>query len=80
MSETIEDLIAQGDKVVGRFVLTGTHQGPFLGIAPTGKRIRVTGIDIVRFQNGRITDLWYNEDTFGLYEQLGVSPDSGESG
>ena len=73
MTETIVDLIAQGDKVVGRFVLTGTHQGPFLGISATGRKIRVTGIDIVRIQQGRITDFWYNEDTFGLYQQLGIS-------
>ncbi len=74
MSETIDDLIAEGDRVVGRFVLTGTHEGPFRGIAPTGVKVRVTGIDIVRIADGRICEWWYSEDTLGLLQQLGQLP------
>ena len=74
MHETVEDLIADGDKVVGRFTLRGTHTGEFLGIPATGRRIEITGIDIVRIRDGRIVDFWYNEDTLGLFQQLGAFP------
>ena len=75
MSETIDDMIAEGDRVVGRFTLTGTHRGPFFGIEPTGTRLEITGIDIVRFEDGRIAEWWYNEDTLGILRQLGQLPD-----
>ncbi len=74
MRETIGDLIAEGDKVVGRFTIDATHTGNFLGIAPTGRRIRISGIDIVRIRNGQIVEHWYAEDALGLYQQLGVAP------
>jgi predicted ester cyclase len=72
MRETIEDLIAEGDRVVGRFTIEATHTGHFLDIPPTGRRIRIAGIDIVRICDGQITDFWYAEDALGLYRQLGV--------
>lgn len=75
MSETIDDMIAEGDRVVGRFTLTGTHRGPFFGIEPTGRRLEITGIDIVRFEDGRIAEWWYSEDTLGILRQLGQLPD-----
>lgn len=77
MHETIEDLIAEGDRVTGRFILTGTHQGPFLGIDPTGEQVRLSGIDIVRMEDGRIAEWWYSEDTMGLLRQLGQLPPDG---
>lgn len=76
MWETIDEMFASGDKVVGRFTLTGTHEGPFLGIEATGRSISITGIDILRIKDGRITDFWYNEDTFGLMMQLGQIPEN----
>jgi predicted ester cyclase len=53
---TVEEQIAEGDKVVTRFISEGTHQGEFLGIAPTGNRVRVTGIDIDRLVEGKIVE------------------------
>jgi len=74
MRETIEDLIAEDDRVVGRFTIDATHTGTFLGIPPTGRRIRIGGIDIVRVRDGQIAEFWYAEDALGLYQQLGVDP------
>src|SRR5690348_12229104 len=54
MRETIGDLIAEGDRVVGRFTIDATHTGNFLGIPPTGRTIRISGIDIVRIRDGQI--------------------------
>ena len=72
--ETIGDLIAEGDKVVGRFTFEGTHTGVFFGIPPTGRRVRMHGIDIATIANGKIVELWYSEQTYELLQQLGVVP------
>ena len=74
MRETIEDMIAEDDKVVCRFTIDATNTVPFLGMPPTGRRIRISGIDIVRVRDGRICEFWYNEDALGLYQQLGIAP------
>jgi steroid delta-isomerase-like uncharacterized protein len=73
----IEDLIAEGDKVVTRFTWSGTHQGEFEGIPPTGRRISVQGIWIHRLENGRIVEGrdWGQIDWLGLFRQLGSLPD-----
>ena len=77
---TIEDQIAEGDKVVTRWTARGTHQGPFMGIPPTGKRAVVTGIAIDRFANGKFVENWNNGDDLGLLQQLGVVPVPGQVG
>jgi steroid delta-isomerase-like uncharacterized protein len=71
---TIDDLIAEGDKVVWRFTSTGTHDGPFMGIPPTGKHGVVPGIVIFRLENSRIAEAWVNIDALSLLQQLGVIP------
>ena len=71
---TIEDLIAEGDKVVARFTETGTHQGEFMGIAPTGRPMSVTEIGILRLVDGKVVESWYEVDMLGLMQQLGVFP------
>lgn len=71
---TIEDLIAEGDRVVARWSARGTHRGPLLGIAPTGREVAYTGIGIRRIANGKITEHWENLDTLGLLQQLGAIP------
>ena len=68
----INDQIAEGDKVVMHFTITGTHNGNFQGIAPTGKSIKITGIAIHRIINGKIVEIWSNWDTLGLMQQLGA--------
>lgn len=71
---TVEDMIAEGDKVVYRWMLKGTHTGVFMGVPPTGNRISMSGIDIIRLSEGKIVESWVNADAFGLLQQLGVLP------
>jgi steroid delta-isomerase-like uncharacterized protein len=74
LSFTIDDLIAEEDKVVWRFTSTGTNSGSFMGMPPTGKPSTVTGIVVFRFENSRIVEAWVNFDALGLMQQLGVIP------
>jgi predicted ester cyclase len=76
---TLEDLIADGDKVVARWRNHGKHIGEFLGIPPTGKEFSVEGINIYRVQNGKIAEGWNVVDVFGQLMQLGVIPAPQES-
>jgi steroid delta-isomerase-like uncharacterized protein len=71
---TIEDLVAEGDKVVVRLTHSGTHQGSLLGLAPTGKQINNTSIHIFRIASGKIVEVWANRDDLGLMQQLGAIP------
>ena len=71
---TIDDQIAEGDMVVTRYTLTGTHKGEFNGIPPTEKRFTIKGIDIGRIANGKGVEGWGYADTLGLLQQLGVIP------
>ncbi len=75
---TIEDEITAGDKVVTRFTGRGTHKGSLMGIPPTGKRVTLTAIDILRFENGRIVEHWGNQDLLGMMQQIGVIPAPGQ--
>ena len=74
---TIEDMIATGDKVVTRWVATGTHDGELMGIPPTGKHVTVTGIGIDRISGGKIVESWGEFDALGMMQQLGVAPTPG---
>ena len=69
--------IEEGDKVVTRWSSTGTHQGEFLGMPPTGKSVTCTGINITRFDNGMIVEEWQNLDMLGVLQQLGAIPGAG---
>jgi steroid delta-isomerase-like uncharacterized protein len=71
---TIEDQIAERDKVVTRWTARGTHGGTFQGVAPTGKRGSMTGIEVDRFVDGKSVECWTNVDELGLLQQLGVIP------
>jgi len=68
---SVEDLIAEDDKVVARLTARGTHQAPFRGIAPTGKEVSWTGIRIFRIADGKIVEHWANWDDLALLQQLG---------
>jgi steroid delta-isomerase-like uncharacterized protein len=74
---TIEDVIAEGNKVVTRYTGTGTVTGEFMGRAFTGKQIRVSAIQIFRMVDGKIVESWANRDDLGLMQQLGVVSRSG---
>lgn len=71
---TVEDMVAEGDRVVGRVTITGTHQGDLMGIPPTGKRVQVGSIDIIRYEGGKVVEHWGETDAMGLMQQLGVVP------
>ena len=77
---TIEDIIAEGDKVVGRVTWRGTHQGELMGIQPTGKKVTVEGIDIIHFAGGKAVENWFSGDTLGMMQQMGAIPTPGEGG
>jgi steroid delta-isomerase-like uncharacterized protein len=69
-----EDLIAEGDLVVGRGVITATHQGPFFGVPATHKKLHWTGTRLFRLRGGKVTEGWINLDMLGLMQQMGVVP------
>jgi steroid delta-isomerase-like uncharacterized protein len=71
---TIDEQIAEGDKVVTRWTAHGTHQGELLGIPATDKSSTVTGISVDRIVNGKIVESWGIFDQFGMMQQLGVIP------
>lgn len=70
----VEDLIGEDDKVVARIVVTGTHRGEYMGLAPTGKRIAYDEIFIFRFADGRVVETWGVVDVLSQMKQLGVVP------
>jgi steroid delta-isomerase-like uncharacterized protein len=70
LQSTVEDLIAEGDRVVARVNLRGTNMGEFLGRPPTGRPVNVTGIDIFRVVDGQVTDRWGVLDMLALTQQL----------
>lgn len=69
---TVEDQVAEGDKVVSRVVCRGTHRGEFMGLPPTGRQVEYEAIDIVRIIDGQIVEHWGVTDIYGLLRQLGV--------
>jgi steroid delta-isomerase-like uncharacterized protein len=71
---TIDDMMAEGDKVTCRFTARGVHNGEFMGIPPTGKKIAMTGIEIFRVRDGKIAELWGEANLMGLMQQLGILP------
>lgn len=77
---TIDDLVADGDKVVVRWTARGTHRGELMGIPPTGKPVTVTGMWIHRVAGGRIAEQWGVFDALGMMQQLGTIPAPGSAG
>ena len=69
---TVEDLIAEGDKVVTRWKNHGTHKGDLMGVPATGKEVSITGISIVQVVSGKIVEGWNNWDRMGMMQQIGV--------
>lgn len=69
-----QDVIAEGDKLAVRWNAEATHTGELMGIAPTGKHVRLRGIEILRIRDGRIVERWGEFDAMGMMQQLGVIP------
>ena len=76
---SVEDMIAEGDKVVTRKTFHGIHEGEFMGIPPSGRTVNVSLIDIVRISDGQVVEHWSVGDNLGMMQQLGVVPQPGES-
>ena len=70
---TIEDQVAEGEKVATRWTMRGTHQGPFMGIAPTGRPVAITGL-LSRISGGKLVEAWDRFDTMHFMQQLGAIP------
>jgi len=71
---TVEDTVAEGDRAVIRWHALMTHQNSFMGMAPTGRKLSVRGITILRIANGKIVEAWDNWDQLGLLTQIGAVP------
>ena len=70
----IDAQVAEGDRVVTLWTWTGTHQGEWLGIPPTGKQASIQGMSLQRYQNGKIVESWLAVDMLPFLQQLGVAP------
>jgi steroid delta-isomerase-like uncharacterized protein len=69
-----EDVVAEGEHVATRGAIVGTHSGSFMGAPPTGRTVRVSFIDLLRFVDGKLTEHWVQADFMGLMRQLGLAP------
>jgi predicted ester cyclase len=76
----IEDLIAEGDRVVVRLMCRGTHRGDLMGVSPTGRQVDVTAISILHFAGGKVMERWNSTDNLGMMQQLGVVSLPGQTG
>jgi predicted ester cyclase len=74
VTATIEDMIAEGDSVSFRVTVRGTHQGEFMGVAPSGNQVAFGVQNIYRFRDGRVVERWSNPDMLGLMVQIGAIP------
>jgi steroid delta-isomerase-like uncharacterized protein len=74
----VDDIFADGDRVAVRVTLKGTHTGNGLGGSPTGRKVSIQGIIIVRLEDGRIKEGWNSYDQLGLLRQIGALPGSGD--
>ncbi|MGD9711737.1 MAG: ester cyclase [Thermomicrobiales bacterium] len=71
---SVEDVVADGDRVAARYQISGTHDGEFMGIPTTGKPIAVNGMTIFRFADGKVVERWQFLDTMAMMTQLGALP------
>lgn len=69
----IEDVVAEGEKVLVRLTIRGTHRGELMGVAPTGRPVEVAVLDLFRIRGGRIAEHWALLDNLGMLRQLGVT-------
>lgn len=70
-AEPIE-LVADDDAIAFAYTLTGTHQGPFMGIPATGKKVKIRGLQISKFSNGKMVERWGSSDQLGILQQIGA--------
>ncbi len=73
-SVEVHELVAEGDRVLARHTHHAVHGGDFAGLPPTGKRVTVDGLELFRFRDGKIAEMWHHDDLLGLFQQLGAIP------
>jgi predicted ester cyclase len=71
---TADEMVAEGERVAVRMTTSGTHRGPFMGVAPTGKSLSWAGVGLYQLREGRIARQWALQDRLGVFEQLGAAP------
>jgi len=74
---TVDEVLGEGDFTYLRWHGEGTHSGQLMQFAPTGKQVKITGMDVLKLENGKIKERWAEIDAFGLMQQLGVIPSAG---
>ena len=74
---SVDSIGAEGDRVWARITMRGTQQGPFMGMAPTGKTVAVTTMNELRIENGKLAEEWGVTDSLAMWQQLGLMPASG---
>jgi predicted ester cyclase len=72
LKATVHEMVAEGDLVVTRLTCQGTHKGPFMGAAPTGKKVTFSALDMVRIKDGRATEVWHEGNDVPVMMELGV--------
>jgi len=73
LSVAAETVVADDDSIAFAYTITGTHQGPLLGLAPTGRKIKIRGVQISKFKDGKMIERWGSSDELGLLQQLGIA-------
>ena len=74
------ETVAEGDLVAVRMTMSGTHEGEFMGLAPTGRRFEMAAMDLIRLRDGRATEHWGVTDTMAMMQQLGAIPEEAPAG
>ncbi len=74
MKVTVEEMIAEKDLVSARITLVGTHKGSFMGETPTGKKVTMKGLDLLRIKKGKMTEVWHYGDDMAVMGELGIKP------
>jgi steroid delta-isomerase-like uncharacterized protein len=73
LSVTLETMVADDESIAIAYTLTGTQSGSFMGIAPTGKKMKIRGMQISKFKDGKMVERWGSSDELGMLQQLGVA-------
>jgi steroid delta-isomerase-like uncharacterized protein len=74
LRQDVEDAVADGDRVAVRFTARGTHEGPLMGVPPSGRPVAVSGIAVMRVADGRVAEVWEVFDLMGMLQQIGAIP------
>jgi steroid delta-isomerase-like uncharacterized protein len=71
---SVEHMVADADNIAFAYTATGTHRGALMGFAPTGKRMKIRGMQISKFADGKLVERWGSSDQLGILQQLGLAP------